>query len=29
MNEEKVITEFGDALKNAMSNKMNDLNQYV
>ena len=29
MNEEKVITEFGDALKNAMANKINDLNQYV
>ena len=29
MNEEKVITEFGDALKNAMINKTNDLNQYV
>ena len=29
MNEEKVITEFGDALKNAMANKTNDLNQYV
>lgn len=29
MNEEKVITEFGDALKNAMTNKINDLNQYV
>ena len=29
MNEEKVITEFGDVLKNAMANKINDLNQYV
>ena len=29
MSEEKVITEFGDALKNAMANKTNDLNQYV
>ena len=29
MNEEKAITEFGDALKNAMANKTNDLNQYV
>ncbi len=29
MNEEKVITEFGDALKNAIANKTNDLNQYV
>lgn len=29
MNEEKVITEFGDVLKNAMANKTNDLNQYV
>ena len=29
MNEEKVITEFGDALKNAMANKTNDLNQYL
>ena len=29
MNAEKVITEFGDALKNAMANKTNDLNQYV
>ena len=29
MNEEKAITEFGDVLKNAMANKINDLNQYV
>ena len=29
MSEEKVITEFGDALKNAMANKTHDLNQYV
>ncbi len=28
MNEEKVISEFGDTLKNAI-NKVNDLNQYV
>ena len=29
MSEEKVITEFGDTLKNALANKTNDLNQYV
>ena len=28
MNEEKIISEFGDTLKNAI-NKVNDLNQYV
>ena len=28
MNEEKIISEFGDTLKNAI-NKINDLNQYV
>ena len=29
MSEEKVITEFGNTLKNAIANKTNDLNQCV
>ena len=29
MSEEKAISDIGDALKNAMANKTNDLNQYV
>ena len=29
MNEEKVITEFGSTLLNAIVNKNDDINQYV